>query len=41
MADVTCIVLYLDQDIRLKMECVVLDRTHKKTRSEIKGIQSW
>jgi len=37
MADITCRVLDLNQDIRLKMDCVVLDHTHKKTHSEIKG----
>jgi len=38
MADVTCRLLDLDQDIRLlKMECVVLEHTHKKTHSERKG----
>jgi pullulanase/glycogen debranching enzyme len=37
MADVTHRLLKLDQDIRLKIECVVLDHTHKKTHSEIKG----
>jgi hypothetical protein len=31
MADVTHRLLKLNQDIRLKIECVVLDRTHKKT----------